>query len=234
MSKETTSQTPNPQVEELFGVGAHYGLAKSRSHPKAKDFVFGTKNNIDIIDLEHTSVQLSEALTFVKKLAEAGKQILFVSSKFEARSAIEQGAQSIDQPYVAGRWIGGTLTNFSQMRKRVERLESLKAQKEKGELGKYTKKERLLLDREVESLEGKFGGVTGMNGMPGALFVVDLKKERNAVREAQMKNIPIITVSSTDCDISEAEYPILANDSARKSIEFFVNKVVETYKASKK
>lgn len=234
MSKETTSQTLDPLVQELFGVGAHYGLGKSRRHPSTKEFVYGTKSNTDIIDLEHTARQLGEALEFVKKLAEEGKQILFVSSKFEARKSIENGADSINQPYVAGRWIGGTLTNFAQMRKRVDRFETLKSQKEKGELGKYTKKEQLLLSREIDSLEVKFGGVSGMSGMPAALFIVDVRKESNAVKEAEAKNIPIITLSSTDCDLSVAKYPILGNDASRKSVEFFINKVVETYKNAKK
>ena len=234
MSNTNTVKSPNPVVQELFEVGAHYGLSKARRHPSAKEHIFGTKNTIDIIDLEATALQLQTALEAVKKLAEEGKQVLFVSSKFEARKAIENGAESIDQPYVAGRWIGGTLTNFAQMRKRVERFESIKTQKEKGELSKYTKKERLLLDREAESLESKFGGVSGMAGMPGALFIVDLKKEHNAVREAKAKNIPIISLSGTDCDHEEARFPILANDASRKSIEYFVSKVVETYKNTKK
>lgn len=221
-------------VERMFNVGAHYGYSKSKRHPSTKAFIYGAKNNTEIFDLEKTSEALKKAKVFVKEIATQGRQLLFVSSKLEAREFIKVGAESINQPYVAGRWIGGTLTNFDIIRKRVDRLIDLVSKKEKGELEKYTKKEQLLMTREAESLDEKFGGISNMKGMPGALFVIDVKKEVIAVAEAEKKGIPVVTLSSNDCDISSVEYPIPGNDSARASIEFFVSEIVEAYKSGKK
>jgi len=226
------SQTTNTSmIDNLFSVGAHFGFAKSRRHPSAKPFIFGVKNKVEIFDLEKTEASLAKALDFVKELGKKKAAILFVSGKNEAKAAIEQGAEAINQPYVSGRWIGGTLTNFSEIKKRVAKMENLALQKEKGELAKYTKKERLLIDRDVEKMRKMFFGIVSMKNMPAALFIVDTRQEDTAVREAHTMNIPIISLCGSDCDLSESTYPIPANDSARASIEFFVNKVVEAYKA---
>jgi len=218
-------------IERMFNVGAQYGYSKSRRHPSAKPYIFGAKNNTEIFDLEKTSDTLKSAKEFVKEIASQGKQIMFISSKPEAREFIKNGAESINQPYVAGRWIGGTLTNSDVIKKRIDRLADLESKKEKGELGKYTKKEQLLLTREIEALTDKFGGISNIKGTPGALFVIDMKKEDIAVEEAKKKGVPVVTLSSNDCDISSVEYPILGNDSARKSVEFFVYEIVEAYKS---
>src|SRR3989344_3076922 len=163
-------------IGELFNAGAHFGYTKSRRHPSAKPFLFGVKNKIEIFDLEKTGVALAAAANFVKSLGEVGAQILFVGGKSEARVAIKNGAESIGMPYVAGRWIGGTITNFAEIRKRVMKLERLTMEKEKGELGKYTKKERLLIDREIAKLKLYFEGLTPMKELPKAIFVIDSKK----------------------------------------------------------
>ena len=173
---------------------------------------------------------LAKALEFIAKLASEKKTILFVASKSEAKEILKSGAESLDMPYVSGRWIGGTITNFEQIKKRVARLDELTSKKEKGELGKYTKKERLLFDREIEKLTVFFGGIRKMSKLPDALFVIDPKKEQIAVTEAVDNHIPVIALSGTDCDISKVNFAIPANDSSRSSIEYFVNKVVEAYK----
>ena len=136
-------------------------------------------------------------------------------------------------PFVDGRWIGGTLTNFAQIRKRVEKLEKLTSEKEKGELAKYTKKERLLIDREIANLERFFSGIVSMKELPKALFVVDPKKEKTAVKEALDMNIPVVALAGSDCNIRELTYPIVGNDSSQTSIQFFVNEITKTYSESK-
>jgi small subunit ribosomal protein S2 len=220
----------NALVENMFKVGAHYGYKKSRRHPSVSPFIFGVKNNIEIFNLEETSNLLSAAKAFMKSLGREAKQVLFVGGKYEAQSAIKEGAISVSLPYVAGRWIGGTLTNLTEIKKRVNRLEELRAQREKGELAKYTKKERLLLDREIEHLEDYFGGIVSMVNLPSALFIIDSRKEDTAVREAHRQNIPIIALCGSDCNIQEIDYPIVGNDASRSSIAFFVNEIVSAYR----
>lgn len=227
----TTKTSNNSTVDALFSVGAHFGFAKSRRHPSVQPFIFGAKNKVEIFDLEKTEVALNTALEFVKEIGKKKGTILFVGGKNEAKAAIEKGASAINQPYVSGRWIGGTLTNFPEIKKRVTKMEDLLSQKEKGELGKYTKKERLLIDRDIAKMQKMFSGIVSMKGMPQALFIVDTRQETTAVKEAQTLNIPVISLSGSDCDLQDSAYPIPANDSAKASIEFFVNKIAEAYKA---
>jgi small subunit ribosomal protein S2 len=218
-------------IDALFGVGAHFGFVKSRRHPSTKPFIFGVKNKIEIFDLEKTSSALENALSFIEDLASKNGKILFISGKNEAKNAITQVAESINMPYVAGRFIGGTLTNFPEIRKRVEKLESWVSQKEKGELGKYTKKERLLIDREIDKLKEFFFGLSVMKSLPQALFVIDAKKESIAVKEAQKMGIPVVALCGSDNNLNEVEFPIPGNDASRTSIEFFLQKIADAYKA---
>ena len=228
---EVKNTSNNGVIDSLFSVGAHFGFAKSRRHPSAKPFIFGIKNKVEIFDLEKTEIALDKALEFVKEIGAKKGTILFVGGKNEARGAIEKGAESLNQPYVSGRWIGGTLTNFPEIKKRVAKMEDLLSQKEKGELVKYTKKERLLIDRDIAKMHKMFSGIVSMKNVPSALFIVDTRQEVTAVKEAKTLNIPVISLSGSDCDLSDSLYPIPANDSAKASIEFFVTKVVEAYKA---
>ena len=215
----------------MFEVGAHYGYTRSKRHPSVAPFIYGVKNQVEIFDLEKTIELLSPALAFVAKIAGAGKQLLFVGTKHESQGVIREVAESIDMPYVLTRWVGGTLTNFSTIRARVERLGVLLAQRESGELAqKYTKKERLMIDRDIVRLEKRFGGVTGMKEKPAALYIVDPKKEYTAVREAKQLGIPVIGLAGSDCDIKEVDFPIPANDSSRSSIYYFTRKVGDAYK----
>ncbi len=235
MSVKTETKTPkNAAVDAMFKVGAHYGFIKSRRHPTVKPFIFGTKNKVEIFDLEKTDTQLEAALAFIAKIASTGRQVLFLGGKSEARAIVKKAAESADQPYVASRWIGGTFTNFEIIRKRVEKLLDLRSQKEKGELNKYTKRERLLIDKDIERLEYLFDGITSMNHLPGAIFIVDSKKEYIAVNEARDKNIPVIALCGSDCDISQIQYPIVANDTAIDSIHYFTTKIAGAYAEGKK
>ncbi|MCX6701813.1 MAG: 30S ribosomal protein S2 [Candidatus Zambryskibacteria bacterium] len=223
-------KTDNSVVDALFSVGAHFGFVKSRRHPSTKPFIFGVKNKIEIFDLEKTSESLNKALEFVQELGTKNAKILFVSGKNEAKSAIVKYAENINMPYVAGRFIGGTLTNFPEIRKRVEKLETLVSQKEKGELVKYTKKERLLIDREIDKLHEFFFFFFFMKNLPVALFVIDSKKESIAVKEAKKMGIPVISLSGTDNNLNEVDFPIPGNDASRMSIEFFLQKIADAYK----
>ena len=220
----------NETINQLFKVGAHFAYTKSRRHPSAKPFIFGAKNKIEIFDLEKTKDLLAAAKNFVQSVAETGGMILFVGGKNEARLAVKNAATSIGMPYVAGRWIGGTLTNFPQIRKRVQKLEDLTKQREKGELAKYTKKERLLIDREIAKLEQFFSGLAPMRELPKAVFVIDSKREHIAVEEAAVVGVPVLSLSGSDCDLKKIMYPIPGNDTAMASIQFFVNEIISAYK----
>ncbi len=216
--------------KDLMAVGAHFGYSKTRRHPSAKHYVFTTKNNVDIIDITYTEKMLADALAYVKTLGEEKKNILFVSGKPESKKIIETAAKSLNMPYVENRWIGGTLTNFTQIKKRIDVLIDLKAKREKGELEKYTKKEQSDFSRQIEKMEKNFGGLVGMVKRPDAVFIVDTRKEHIAQTEANMVKIPVIGLSNTDCDFSDIDYPIVANDASKTSVQFFVDKIVEAYK----
>lgn len=220
-------------IADLFKAGAHFGFVKSRRHPSTKPYIFGVKNSIEIFDLEKTNEALERALEFIKILGEVGASVLFVGGKGEARSAVQSGALSLDMPYVDGRWIGGTLTNFTQIKKRVQKLQDLTLQKEKGELAKYTKRERMLIDKEIANLKRFFEGLIPMKELPKALFVIDSKKESIAVKEANEMGIPVVALCGTDCNISAVDYAIPANDASAVSIKFFIDQIVNAYKVSK-
>ena len=220
-------------LDELFKVGAHFGFGKSRRHPSTTSYIFGSKNRVDIFDLEKTQESLSKIIEFVSSLAATNSVILFVGGKNEAQKISKEEAEKAGMPYVASRWIGGTLTNFTEVRKRIDMMIDLLSQKEKGELSKYTKKERLLIDRKIEKLERMFGGIKNMVALPKALFIVDPRFEETAMKEAQSLNIPIIALCGSDNNITNIDYPILANDSNIASVKFFVEKIAEAYNEGK-
>jgi small subunit ribosomal protein S2 len=217
-------------VDSLFSVGAHFGFVKSRRHPSAKPFIFGSKNNIEIFDLEKTSKELEKTLAFVEEKGKEGVMVLWVGGKSEAREAITKAGKELEMPYVAGRWIGGTLSNFSEIKKRILRLEDLTLQREKGELNKYTKKERLLFDREIDKLTLYFGGLSRLKAMPKLLVVVDPKKEYMAVAEAHKMHIPVVALAGSDSNLYELDYPIPGNDASRQSIGLIIKELITAYK----
>ncbi|MEK7662432.1 MAG: 30S ribosomal protein S2 [Patescibacteria group bacterium] len=217
-------------LEGMFAVGAHFGYQRGRRHPSSKPYIFGSKNRVDIIDLEKTTVLLDGAKEFVKSLAASGKQILFVGTKPEAREAVLAGAERLGMPYVTLRWVGGTLTNFSEIKKRMDRYQELAKKKEEGGLSVYTKKERGIFDRELTELKENFGGLLPMKNFPGALFVIDSRAESIAVAEAGKIGIPVVSLSNSDCDLKPIAYPIVGNDSARSSIAFFVGEIENAYR----
>lgn len=201
------------------------GFSRARRHPSASKYLFGTKDRTDVFDLEETGRRLTAAEEFIASVARSGKHVLFVGGKHEAVAAVRAAAERVGAPFVAGRWIGGTLTNFKNIRKRIERLERLMRERESGELSKYTKRERLLLDREIEELLGRFGGLVSMAELPGVLFIVDTRHEDTAVKEANQLGIPVVGLSNTDCDFSLVQYPIPANDTSIRSIRLVVDRI---------
>lgn len=228
-TKESKLKDVPAPIAKLFEVGAHYGNTQSSRHPSTARYIFGVKNTVVVFDLDKTHEALERAKTFLEELGAKGKQVFFVSSKREARDAVVGAAQKLSMPYVINRWVGGTLTNFDEIKKRADRLETLKAQKEAGELGKYTKHEQLLITREIEDLEQKFGGRTVMKRLPATLVVVDPKHEAVAVAEAKKLDIPIVALAGSDCDVSHIAYPIPANDSSIEVISYIVSELAQAY-----
>lgn len=220
----------NPeQMDALFKAGAHFAFSRSRRHPSMAPFIFGVKNKVEIFDLEKVADMLEETKEHMKKLGTERKKILFVSGKNEAREVVKNAAISISMPYVAGRWIGGTLTNFPEIKKRISRMIDLSEKREKGELSKFTKLERLYIDREIEDLEDTFGGLRGMEALPHAMFVVDTRHEEIAVAEAKKMGIPVIGILNSDCNANNADHFIPGNDSSVASITYFIQELVGAY-----
>lgn len=217
-------------IDALFSVGAHFGFVKSRRHPSAKPFILGAKNKVEIFDLEKTSEELEKALAFVEAKGAEGALTLFVGGKSEAREAIEKAGRELSMPFVAGRWIGGTLTNFSEIKKRIARLEELTTARERGELAKYTKKERLLIDREIENLQLYFGGLAKLTMLPKLLVIVDPKKESIALAEAKRMKVPVVALAGSDTDLYQLDRAIPGNDASRQTIAYVVGEIVASYK----
>lgn len=230
---EGNDTQPQSFLERLFEVGAHFGYQRTRRHPSVKPYLFGSKNRIDIIDLSATERLLSEAKEFLAALGRERKVVLLVGTKPEARAAIEAAAFSLEMPYVTNRWVGGTITNFPEIRKRMERYEDLKKKKEAGELGVYTKKERGLLEKEFETLDRNFGGLLTLKNTPAALLVVDPRAESIAVLEANRMGVPVVALLNSDCDASRVAYPVPGNDANPESINFIVNELAAGYRAGR-
>lgn len=212
-------------AQAMFEAGVHYGTLRSSRNPSVAKHIYGTKENVDIIDVEVTQAQITKAKEFLAGLIAENKTIVFVASKNEIKDLAKTYAERLGKMYISGRWVGGLLTNFEIIRKRINRMIDLTEMKAKGELKKYTKKEQSLMDKEVERLEKLFIGVKDLQSMPAALVVLDPKKEFIAVDEAIAMNIPVIAIANTDCKISNITYPILANDSARASVDYILHQL---------
>jgi small subunit ribosomal protein S2 len=206
-------------LTQLIESGAHFGHLTRRWNPKMKSYIFMEKNGIHIIDLKKTQVLLTESAEELSKLVADGRKVLFVGTKKQAKSVIETEARRCGQNWVSERWLGGMLTNFATIRKSVKRLSNIEKQETDGTFDKITKKERLFLTREKDKLKKVLEGVESMGKLPGALFIVDIKKEAIAVQEAHRLNIPVFAIVDTNCDPDEVDYLIPANDDAVKTVE---------------
>ncbi len=215
----------------MYTAGVHVGYSRSRRHPSVTPHIYAVKNRVDIINLNHTVEQIADAKAFLASLKNSGKKILFVGTKPEIKRVILDVSSRLDMPFVNKRWVGGTMTNFKEIRGRIDMLEDLEARGAAGTLIYRTKKELLMLQRKTEKLALNFGGLKDLTELPGALFVIDPLKESNAVAEARVKNIPIIAIANSDCDISVIDYPIVANDATQSSVTSIVNALVEVIKS---
>lgn len=216
------------ELEALLKAGAHFGHLTRRWCPKMKRYIFMEKNGIHILDLKKTVVLADEAFKALDAIASTGKEVLFVGTKKQAKHIIAEQAERAGMPYVSERWLGGMLTNFSTIRQSIRRLNSIERMQTDGTFDLITKKERLMLMREKDKLVKILGGISDMSRLPAALFVVDVKKEHIAIREARSLGIPIFAIVDTNCDPDEINYVIPANDDAIRSIELISSAVADT------
>ena len=205
-------------MKQLLEAGVHFGHQTRRWNPKMAEYIYMERNGIYIIDLQKTVKKLEEAYSFVRSVSESGKSVLFVGTKKQAQDAVKEEAERVGQFYVNARWLGGMLTNFKTMRTRVDRMAQLKKMQEDGTFDMLPKKEVVKLLHEMEKLDKYLGGVKDMKKLPGALFVVDPRKEHNAISEARKLHIPIVAIVDTNCDHDEVDYVIPGNDDAIRSI----------------
>ena len=227
MIEETKKEDFQISIEEMAKAGLHFGRKTSKTHPHMRPYIYGVRNTISIIDLQKTKEKLIEALQFIKKLVREGKVILLVGTAFQHKELLKEIAQECGFPYINERWLGGTFTNFPVIKKRVDYLKELERKKEEGELEQYTKKERLKIDKEIDALKIKFDGLKPLEGLPDALFVINLQKDKLAAREARRKGVKVIAIVDADADPDLADYPIPANDAALSSVRYILEKVKE-------
>ena len=224
---------PVVSMRELLEAGVHFGHQTRRWNPKMKRFIFTERGGIYIIDLQQTLELLEEAHAFARNVAERNGTILFVGTKKQAQDAIEEHARRVDMPYVNHRWLGGLLTNWRTISERIERLHELRRLREEGQLDLLPPKERIAMRGELEKLEANLGGVADMRKQPDAAFVIDLRKEQLAVREAHRLGLPIIALVDTNCDPDEADYVIPGNDDAIRSCSLVVRAIADGIAAGK-
>jgi len=219
-----------PTVLEMLQAGVHFGHQSSRWHPKMKPYIFTVRNGVHVIDLEKTQEKMEETLMAVKEKAAKGQKILFVSTKPQAKEIVKQAAIDCNMPYLVDRWIGGMLTNFVEIKKLIKKYVSLKEQRESGELEKYTKKEQLQIAKELDKMSGYLEGLLSLEGLPDALFIPALQREKTAVVEANRTGVAIVGIADTNANPDKAEYIIPANDDAVRSIELMVGLVRDAVK----
>ena len=218
-----------PSMQDLLEAGVHFGHQVRRWNPKMRPFIFGEREGVHVIDLEKTFNKLREACEFVKKLGESGGIILFLASKKQARAIVVEEATRCGAKHITERWIGGLLTNWEQTSKNIKKLADLKTKKEAGEFKERTKKENLLIDREIAKLERLYGGLEGLTTLPDAIYIVDVRKEENAAREAQKKSVPVVAIADTNVNVDLVNYPIPGNDDAIKAIKIITGAISDSY-----
>ena len=219
-----------PKLKEMLKAGVHFGHRTSKWNVRMAPYIFNIRNNVHIIDLEKARQKLAEALKFIQEVKKKKGVILFVGTKVSAKEIVRQTAEKCRMPYVNGRWLGGTLTNFKAISQRLEYFRNLEDKKSKGELKKYTKKEQHDFDVELQKLKSQFGGIKKLIKLPEALLVVDAQKEKLAVKEARMKEIPIIGLCDTNADPTLIDYPIPTNDDAITSLKLILGTVIKALK----
>jgi small subunit ribosomal protein S2 len=224
---------PTVTMKELLEAGVHFGHQTKRWNPKMKDFIFGERNGIYIIDLQKTHRLLQDALQYAQDLAAQGRTILFVGTKRQAQEAVAEEAQRAGMPYVNERWLGGLLTNFVTIRKSLDRLRELESMSTDGRHERLTKKEVAQLEKERIKIEKNLKGIKGMKNVPDAIFVIDTRKESIAVQEARKLKIPVIGIVDTNCDPDEVDHVIPGNDDALRAIKLFAGRIADAVLAGR-
>lgn len=209
-------------IKELLESGVHFGHQTRRWNPKMKPFIFDARNGIHIIDLSKTLNQLQSACDFLAETVRKGNKVLFVGTKKQAQQAVKDTAKDCGQFYVTERWLGGTLTNFSTIKRSMARLKEIEKMEADGSISQYVKQEQSVIRREAARLHKYFDGIRGMDKWPGAMFVVDIKREHNAVAEARKLKIPVVAIVDTNCDPDQTDYPIAGNDDAIRSVRMIL------------
>lgn len=231
----TPAETSGIGVERLFEAGAHFAQVKSRRHPSMKKFVLGGKGKVEIFDLVTTDAQVVKAKQALETLARDGKTVLWVGGKREITDAVRAAAVRTGQPYVAGRWLGGAISNFTEIKKRIDLLADLTQKRDSGELAKtHTKLERVFVDREIARLTERVGGMTGMTKRPDVMIIVDTRAEAHATKEANDARIPVIGIMSSDCNAAEAQFPIVVNDASRKAVTLVLDELASAFLEGRK
>lgn len=235
MQEKTTVQnslgSDEAVLKEMFDKGLHLGYSRTSRHPKMDKFIFGLRNEVEIFDLEKTKQCLDVAKELMRKLGKEGKMIMFLGTKKEAKELTERYAKELNMPYTKERWIGGTLTNLKQIKARIDFFNDLKKKRDTGELDKYTKKEKLNIERKIQKMEKYFGGLADtLKSVPSAMIAVDSKHERIGVEEAASSNMPVVALLNSDCDPTGINYPVPGNDSSMTSIDYFLSEIVKAYK----
>ncbi len=223
-----------PNLADMLAAGMHFGHRKSRWHPKMEQYIFTEKNGIYIIDLTKSLEKLQEALDFMSTLVKENKTILFVGTKDQVKNDLKDLAISLDNPYVVGKWLGGSLTNFTVIKRSVKKYQDLIEKRDSGKLDKYTKKEQLQFQRDIERLSDRVGGLTILKKLPDALFVWDIREESTAIKEAIKRKIPVIAVCDTNVNPELVNYPIPANDDSTKTIKLLIKSIKESLQKVKK
>ncbi len=214
-------------MKQLLETGVHFGHRTRRWDPKMARYIYTERNGVHIIDLQQTVKLLEKAYAAVRDVVAEGRQVLFVGTKRQAQETIQQEAMRCSMPYVNERWLGGTLTNWRTIRQRIEYLKSLEARRDAGEFDLLTKKEALLLNREIEQLNSRLGGLKMAEQLPGIIFVIDVKNEATAIKEADRMGIPIVAVVDTNCSPDKVDYVIPANDDAIRAIRLLTSKIAD-------
>jgi len=222
------------ETKEMLKAGVHFGHRKTWQHPHMLQYIFGVRNTVSIIDLSKTKDMLGKALKYIKSLTDEGKTILFVDTKPSTKEQTKKISEDLKMPYVVERWAGGTLTNWKTISDRIEYLKDLESKTKQEDWNKYTKKERSDTEEEIKKLNFLWGGIKNMERLPDAIFVVDMKHNSIALREAKIMNIPIVAISDTNVDPELADYPIPANDDALSSVKYILSRIKKSIKPTKK
>ncbi|NCC69969.1 30S ribosomal protein S2 [bacterium] len=223
-----------PSLDEMLKAGVHFGHVVSKWHPKAESYIYTIKNNVHIINLEMTQEALTKALEKIDEVIKSGKTVLFVGTRKQSRDLIKKYAESCSMPYVNLRWIGGMFTNFKTVLNSIKKLNNLEEEKAISNFSKYTKKESIVLTREISKMNKLIGGIKDIKELPGAVFMISVKNQKTALLESKLKNIPIIGVCDTNTNPTSVDYPIPANDEATSSIELLLDVVSKQVNESKK